>query len=120
MKVRGSAAKIATAKQTLIDSINKYDRVHPIVEQQWLAREESGMARYRVEMKKFKDGSWYTKTETDSIAAAYSVARCHSDGREYNIIDTETDSIIAHEDEDPSMKEFVTSKEGFQTMHPLW
>ena len=68
------------------------------------------MAKYRVEMKRFKDGSWYLKTETDNYAAACSVAKCHSDGREWNIIDTETGSILDHCDEDASMKEFMLDK----------
>lgn len=68
------------------------------------------MSKYKVEMKKFKDGSWYTKTETDSFAAARSVAECHSNGHEYNIIDTETGSVVEHRDEDASMKEFMLDK----------
>ena len=77
------------------------------------------MARYRVEMKKFKDGSWYTKTETEHLGAAISVAHNHSQGREYNVIDNVTGDIIEHGDEDASMKEFITSKEGYDTFH-LW
>ena len=68
------------------------------------------MAKYRVEMKKFKDGTWYTKTETDSYAAACSVAKCHRDGREWKVIDTETGAILDHGDEDASMKEFMLDK----------
>ena len=45
------------------------------------------MPKYRVEMKKFKDGTWYVKTETDSKAAAISVAHNKSNGREYNVIE---------------------------------
>jgi len=52
------------------------------------------MARYLVEFKAFKTGEWYTKTETDYINSAYSVALVWSQGREYRIIDTETDTII--------------------------
>lgn len=76
------------------------------------------MARYRVEMKRFKDGRWYTKTETDNLGSAISVARYHSNGREYNVIDTETGMTVEHTDEDPSMKEFMTSKNGYETLHP--
>lgn len=68
------------------------------------------MAKYRVEMKKFKDGTWYIKTETDSYAAACSVASCNSQGREYNVIDNETGAILKHGDEDESMKEFMLDK----------
>ena len=68
------------------------------------------MAKYRVEMKTFKDGTWYTKTETDSFATACSVASTCSSGREYNIVDNETGSILRHKDEDPSMKEFMLDK----------
>ena len=41
----------------------------------WLGRRVKDMKRYRVEFKAFKTGQWYTKTETDSIAAAFSVAK---------------------------------------------
>jgi len=76
------------------------------------------MARFRVDMKKFSDGSWYTKTETDSLGAAISVAHNHSNGREYNVIDTLLNDVVEHCDEDNSMKEFITSKEGYDTLHP--
>lgn len=75
------------------------------------------MGRYRVEMKKFKDGTWYTKTDTDYLRSAISVAHNCSDGREYNVIDTETGAIIEHQDEDPSMKQFVTTKEFYDLKH---
>lgn len=52
------------------------------------------MARYVVEIKSFKTDEWYTKTETDSIAAATSVALIYSKGCGYRIIDTDTDTII--------------------------
>ncbi len=68
------------------------------------------MAKYKVEMKKFKDGTWYTKTQTDNYASACSVAQCHSTGHEYNIIDNETGSVLAHGDEDQSMKEYMLDK----------
>ncbi len=68
------------------------------------------MSKYRVEMKKFKDGTWYTKTETDSYAAACSVADVHRNGHECNIIDTESGSVLRHDDEDASMKEFMLDK----------
>lgn len=61
------------------------------------------MARYKVELKAFKTGEWYTKTETDYKNSAYSVALTCSLGRSYRIIDTENDEIIEEEDGDGSM-----------------
>ena len=69
------------------------------------------MARYRVEMKKFKDGTWYTKTETNNLGSAISVAVCYSDGREYNVIDTKTGEILRHREEDAGMKKLICSKD---------
>jgi hypothetical protein len=59
-----------------------------------LIKGDNFMKRYVVEFKAFKTGEWYVKSETDSIAAATSVALVWSNGREYRIIDTETDTII--------------------------
>ncbi len=50
------------------------------------------MARYIVELCKFSDGTWYTKTETDSAGAAGSVANLHF-GRIGRVIDTETGNV---------------------------
>jgi len=50
------------------------------------------MARYLVELCKFSDGSWYTKTETDSHGAAASVASLHF-GRIGRVTDTETGRV---------------------------
>ena len=69
------------------------------------------MARYRVEMKRFKDGTWYTKTETDNLGAAVSVAVNCSKGREYNVIETETGDILRHDEEDDGMKRLMCSKD---------
>lgn len=69
------------------------------------------MARYRVEMKKFKDGTWYTKTETNNLGSAISVAVCYSDGREYNVIDTKTGEILRNGEEDAGMKKLICSKD---------
>lgn len=60
------------------------------------------MARYKVEFKAFKTGEWYTKTETDYIASAYSVAQ-QSQGRESRLTDTQEDIILKEEDGDVSM-----------------
>ena len=61
------------------------------------------MARYRVEFKAFKTREWYTKTETDYIASAYSVALVQSQGRAYRVTDTEEGRIIKEDDGDASM-----------------
>lgn len=61
--------------------------------------------RYRVEMRAFKTGEWYTKTPTDSIGAAYSVAKTSHWGRASRIIDQETGEIIFEKPEDPGMKD---------------
>lgn len=63
------------------------------------------MGRYKVEFKAFKTGEWYTKTSTDNIGSAYSVAECGSFGRANRVIDTENDRILVENDEDASMKE---------------
>jgi len=60
------------------------------------------MARYTVEFKAFKTGEWYTKTETDYIASAYSVAKVQSQGRAYRVTDTETWSILLEDGGDAS------------------
>lgn len=62
------------------------------------------MKRYRVEFKAFKTGQWYTKTETDSIAAAFSVAKIGNYLRACRLTDTETGRILYESEEDPEMK----------------
>jgi hypothetical protein len=52
------------------------------------------MSRYIVEFKAYKTGEWYTKTETDHYNVACSVALVWSQGRDYKITDTETDTIV--------------------------
>lgn len=71
------------------------------------------MGRYKVEFKAFKTGEWYTKTSTDSIGSAYSVAQYNSYGRAYRVTDTETDSIITEADEDAGLKEYMTDPKNF-------
>ncbi len=61
------------------------------------------MARYIVEFKAFKTGEWYTKTETDHIASAHSVALVHSQGRAYRVTDTEEGRILSEGDGEASM-----------------
>lgn len=61
------------------------------------------MARYTVEFKAFKTGEWYTKTKTDSIASATSVALVCSSGRAFRLTDTETGRIIREGDGCASM-----------------
>jgi len=63
------------------------------------------MGRYKVEFKAFKTGEWYTKTSTDNIGSAYSVAQGSNFGRATRVIDTETNRVLAESDEDASMKE---------------
>ena len=63
------------------------------------------MARYRVENKAFKTGEWYTKTETDNIAAAYSVAKIGNWGRAIRLTDTETGEVLYESEEDAGMKD---------------
>ncbi len=63
------------------------------------------MAKYEVQFKAFTTGEWYTKTETDSRSAAFSVARIGNYGRACRLIDTETDEILFEGDEDPDMAE---------------
>lgn len=50
--------------------------------------------KYFVEFKAFSTGEWYTKTRTNSKAAAFSVAKVESQGRSYRVRDTDTDTII--------------------------
>lgn len=61
------------------------------------------MARYKVEIKAFKTREWYTKTETDHIASAYSVALTQSQGRAYRVTDTEDGRVETEGDGDESM-----------------
>ena len=63
------------------------------------------MGRYKVEFKAFKTGEWYTKTSTDNIGSAYSVADCNSYGRANRIIDSATGKVLREKDEDASMVE---------------
>lgn len=63
------------------------------------------MARYKVEFKAFKTGEWYTKTETDNIGSAYSVAQCSNWGRAYRVTDTDTGNILIESDEEAGMAE---------------
>ena len=62
------------------------------------------MGRYNVNFKKFTTGEWYTKTDTDNLGAAMSVTKIGNYGRECNLIDTLTNKILYHEDEDADLK----------------
>lgn len=62
------------------------------------------MARYKVEFRAFVSGEWYTKTDTDSKPAAYSVAKLGNYGRACRLIDTETGEILYETPEDPDFK----------------
>ena len=63
------------------------------------------MGRYKVEFKAFKTGEWYTKTSTDNIGSAYSVADYNSYGRANRIIDSVTGKVLREKGEDASMAE---------------
>lgn len=63
------------------------------------------MGRYKVEFKAFISGEWYTKTSTDNIGSAYSVADYNSYGRANRIIDTATGKVLREKPEDASMAE---------------
>ena len=52
------------------------------------------MARYKVEFKAFTTGDWYTKTNTDSCASAYSVAKIGNYGRACRLTDTESGETL--------------------------
>ena len=58
------------------------------------------MARYKVEFRALKTGKWYTKTETDSRPAAFSVAMVWRGGRASRLTDTETGKVIYEAGED--------------------
>jgi hypothetical protein len=62
------------------------------------------MAKYNVLFKAFTSGEWYTKTDTDSKAAAFSVARIGNYGRACRLVDTETDEVLYETEEDPDCK----------------
>lgn len=61
--------------------------------------------KYKVEFKAFTSGEWYTKTESDSLPSACSVATTCNWGRAYRVIDNQTGEIIREGDEDASMAE---------------
>jgi hypothetical protein len=63
------------------------------------------MSRYTVEFKAFKTGKWYTKTDTDSIQSAYSVAKIGNYGRACRLTDTENNKILFESDEDEGLAE---------------
>ena len=62
------------------------------------------MAKYNVLFKKFTTGEWYTKTDTDNRAAAFSVAKIGNYGRACRLVDTETGEILYETEEDPDLK----------------
>lgn len=63
------------------------------------------MGRYKLEFKAFKTGEWYTKTSTDHLGSASTVAQFNSYGRAYRLTDTDTGRILWEADEDASMAE---------------
>ena len=62
------------------------------------------MAKYNVLFKKFTTGEWYIKTDTDSKAAAFSVAKIGNYGRACRQVDTESNEILYETEEDPDFK----------------
>ena len=62
------------------------------------------MAKYNVLFKKFTTGEWYIKTDTDSRAAAFSVAKIGNYGRACRLVDTESNDILYETEEDPDFK----------------
>ena len=62
------------------------------------------MAKYKVEFKAFTSGDWYTKTDTDSRASAFSVAKIGNYGRACRLMDTESGETLFESPEDPDFK----------------
>ncbi len=62
------------------------------------------MSKYKVEFKAFKSGDWYTKTDTNSRAAAFSVAKIGNYGRACRLTDTESGETLFETPEDPDFK----------------
>ena len=62
------------------------------------------MAKYKVEFKAFTSGDWYTKTDTDSRASAFSVAKIGNYGRACRLTDTESGETLFESPEDPDFK----------------
>lgn len=62
------------------------------------------MAKYKVEFKSFNFGDWYTKTDTDNKAAAFSVAKIGNYGRACRLTDTESGETLYEKPEDPDFK----------------
>ena len=64
--------------------------------------------RYKVEFKAFKTGDWYTKTETDYVNSAHSVALCSNFGRAYRVTDTDTGNVLLEADEEDGAAELAS------------
>lgn len=69
--------------------------------------------RYKVEFKAFKTGDWYTKTETDYVNSAHSVALCKNFGRAYRVTDTGTGSVLLEADEEDGAAELASEYRKF-------
>lgn len=65
------------------------------------------MAKYTVYNKAFRTGEWYVKTNTDSKAAAMSVAKIGNWGRAIKVIDNDTNEEIYFMDEQEGCKELA-------------
>jgi|GEM_PF-5336273 len=55
--------------------------------------------RYIVQFRAIKTGDWYTKTKTNSVAAAYSVFHTQRNGRAARLLDSDTGEIILDQNE---------------------
>ena len=61
------------------------------------------MGRYKVEFKAFTTGEWYTKTSTDNLGSAHTVANYNSYGRANRIVDSHTGKTLREKPEDEGM-----------------
>ncbi len=69
--------------------------------------------RYKVEFRAFKTGDWYTKTETDYVNSAHSVALYNNYGRAYRVMDTYTGSVLLEADEEDGAAELAAEYRKF-------
>ena len=74
------------------------------------------MSKYKVEFKAFKSGDWYTKTDTDSRAAAFSVAKIGNYGRACRLTDTESGETLFETPEDADFKAVMKDIIEYRTM----
>ena len=63
------------------------------------------MGKYKVFCKSFRTGEWYPKTDTDSKASAFSVAKIGNYGRACRLVDTESGETLYASEEDRDFKD---------------